>query len=116
MPSAFDKRFASSSFPRLKGHFGEPVIYYPLAGGTLSIDAIVERDPPAFYDAAGNVVLPSFTIRIDNNCKTGRLASDVNTGGDEVDLIAEIGDSKPTRTTVLKIMSQDSGVVVLALK
>ena len=116
MVSTFDQRFRQSGFPMLLAQYGEPVVYYPLAGGSRSIDAIIERSPPAFYDAAGNVVLPEFTISVYNNVTDGILSSELNSGGDQVDLIDEIGDASDSRKTVLKLMSQDSGVTVLALK
>lgn len=116
MPSVFNSRFKRSGSPRLLRHFGEPIVYFLRDGGSRSITAIIERSPLAFYDAAGNVVLPAFVLRIKDDCTEGVKASEVDTGGDEVELIAELGDVTPTRKTVLKLMSQDSGVIVLALK
>lgn len=83
-----------------------------MAGGTLSFLAIVNRDPPAFYDEGGNVVMPAYTIRF-NACE--HKASQVDTGGDEVDLKKDLGDALFTRVTVMTKMSQDSSVIVLAL-
>ena len=116
MPSAYDRRFGRSAFPRHESYFGEPITYFLRDGGQRSFNAIINRDPPAFYDSVGNVVLPEFTIEFSRDCKDGILASEVDTGGDEVELLAEVDATIPVRKTVLKIISQDSSVLVLALK
>ena len=115
MPSRFDRQFQKAGFPFLKAEFGEPITYHPLAGGVRSIIAIVERDPPAVWDAGGNVVLPRLAIRVDNNCKTGVQDSEVNTGGDTVKALKEVGDDQPTTFSVILMTDHDSGVVRLAL-
>lgn len=116
MPSAFDKRFKRSGMPLLKSNYGEPVIYHLRAGGSRSITAIIEREPPSFVEDSGEVVSLSFIIRIDNDCASGVLASEVDTGGDEVELIYKLGDTRTTRRTIEKLISQDSGVVVLGVR
>lgn len=97
--------------------FAESIVYFFRGGGSTPIDAIVDRDPPAFYDAAGNVVLPSFTIDIADSSSTGVLKSVLDTGGDEVELTAENGDVLATRLTVIKELESDlAGMIRLALK
>jgi len=95
--------------------FAETITYFLAGGGRRSIKAIVDRNPPAIYDAAGDVVLPQFMITIHNNCTTGIEADEVNTGGDEVELIVKDGDLKPTRKTVMHMAGHDLGVIELAL-
>lgn len=116
MPSVFNSRFKRSGFLRLLRHYGEPVVYYFGGGGSRSINAIIERNPPGFYDAAGNVVMPDFTIRIFDDSTTGVRSNEVDTGGDEIELVEEFGDVANTKKTVIKVMSQDSGVITLAVK
>lgn len=96
--------------------FSETITYYFRAGGSRSIKAIIDRDPPAFYDAGGNVVLPEFTIEIDNNCTTGIKTTEIDSGGDEVELFAKEGDTVAVRKTILKIQRHDMGAITLALK
>ena len=96
--------------------FAEKITYHFRDGGSVSILAIIDRDPPAFYDAAGNVVLPEFTIEINNNCLLGARSNKIDTGGDEVSLLAEIGDMIPVRKTVIRKMQEDMGALTLALK
>ena len=116
MPSIFDQQFAASGFPQLKQLCGETVVYYLQTGGSRTISAIIERNPPAFYGAGGEVVQATFILRVDNNCDTGILASEVDTGGDMVELLYEIGDTVPQRRVVERLISQDSGVVVLGVR
>jgi len=95
--------------------FSEKITYFLKSGGRRGIQAIIDRNPPAIYDAAGEVVLPEFTIVVYNNCKTGVEADEVNTGGDEVELIVKDGDLQTTRKTVMHMSAHDLGVVELAL-
>jgi len=116
MPSQFHNQFRDLGFPGLLAEFGEPIRYFLVKGGERSINAIVDRSPPATYDAAGNVVLFEFAVRIYNHPKMGVLASEVNTGGDEVELIDELGNSKPVRKSVMMRLREDSGVIELACR
>ena len=115
MPSAFDNLFQSAAFGHHQMHFGEPIVYKFRAGGRRAIDAIINRDPPAFYSPAGDIIKANFIIRVDNDCRTGVLSSEVDSN-QKVELLAELGDIKPTEVTVLVLKSQDSGVCVIALK
>lgn len=116
MPSVFDRRFKRSGFPGLLTQFGEPIVYHFRAGGSRSINAIINRDPPATYNVAGEVIMPSFEIRVIADCKTGVLSSEVDTGGDEVELRGDVSDATFKTCSILKKESDDSGVVVLLLR
>ena len=113
MPSTFDNRFRKAAFPRHASHFGEPVTYFFRAGGQRDFNAIIERSPEAFYNAGGEVVLPDFTVRFPNSCECGILASEIDQG-DTILMLLELGDTTPKRVTVMKLISQDSGVCVVA--
>lgn len=96
--------------------FAETVVYYFADGGSRSIPAIVDRDPPAIYDA-GNVVMPSYVITIANSCTNGVTKAELDTGGDEVELFAEFCGVVRTRVTVLQEVERDyGGAIGLALK
>ena len=114
--TVFDTQFGEQAFPMLLEQFGEPVIYYPLAGGTRSFEAIVEREPPASYDAAGNVVLAEYRIRFLGSCKGGVKSNEIDTGGDQIAVIAEVGGDRLVKRTVLAKTSDDSGVVSILVK
>lgn len=115
MATAHDKLMKTNGAPVLLNQFGEPVIYKFRAGGQRPITAIVVRDPPAIYNAAGEVVVPKFTIRFKDDCTKGVRPSEIDTGGDKVALHAEIGDVTRTTVTVMQLVSQDSSFVQLAL-
>ena len=96
--------------------FAELIVYGFRAGGVRSLPAIVDRDPPAFYDVVGNVVFPTFSIDIADDCTDGVTAAEIDTGGDWVELIVEHGDTVRTRLTVLKVLESDlDGMIKLAL-
>ena len=96
--------------------FAESITYVFRAGGSRTIKAIVDREPPAIYDAAGEVVLPDYAITIHHDTVTGVEASEIDTGGDSTHLLADLGDASTTAVTVMTIVSQDFGMITLALK
>jgi len=115
MPTVFDAHFASAGFPMLLDQFGEPIVYLPSGGGRRSITAIVERNPPSVFDASGNAVLPTATIRIYNSCRSGISSKEVNTGTDEIEMVSKVGDTIPKRFSLMTPLAQDSGVTYLAV-
>jgi hypothetical protein len=115
MATVFDSHFASVGFPLLLSQFGESITYLPSGGGSRAITAIVERDPPAVLDAAGNAVFPRATIRVYNSCRSGISSKEINTGKDEIEMPLKIGDTVPKRFSMMQMQSQDSGVTVVAV-
>ena len=111
MATVFDSHFAQSAFPGLLQQFGEPIIYRPRSGGSREITAIVEREPPAIFDVAGNTVLPQFVIRVNNSCRSGISSNEVDTGGDMVDFVGKIGEVIPKTYSVGQVLSQSGGVL-----
>lgn len=95
--------------------FGEPIVYLPYGSGRRSITAIVERNPPAVFDASGNAVLPTATVRVYNSDRSGIDASRVNVGSDELRFALKIGDTAGRCFSIMTLLSQDSGVTHLAL-
>lgn len=95
--------------------FGESIVYVKDGGGRRAITAIIERDPPAIFDAAGNAVLPKISIRVYNSCRSGIRSSEVDIGVDEVEALLKIGDTEPKTFSFMTMVSQDSGVSHFAL-
>ena len=96
--------------------FAEAIVYYPRAGGSRTINVIIDRDPPDVY-VAGNYVTPRFMVDVSDHATDGVLRSDVDTGGDEAEVTAETGDVSATRVTVIKVMESDiNGMIKLALR
>jgi hypothetical protein len=100
----------------LLANFGESITYFPQGGGSRPIQAIIDRDPPAIFDAAGNAVLPVAMVRVYNSCRSGISSHELDTGTDEIEFPLRIGDTLPKRFSVMQMQTQDSGVVSLALK
>ena len=97
--------------------FAETIVYRFRAGGERTPSAIIDREPPAFYDAAGNVIMPAYMITLADNCTNGVTANEVDTGGDSIELVSENGDTGRTQVTVLKVMENDlNGTITLACK
>lgn len=115
MVSRFDQRFRTQAFPLLQQEFGEPVVYRFRGGGKRFFNAIIVRNPPAFYNAAGDVIQPEYEIRFPNDSCCGATAKEIDIA-DSIDIIPELGGSEVREVTVLKLLSQDSGVCVVACK
>lgn len=115
MGTVFDSQFAASAFPGLLAQFGESIAYLPKAGGRRPILAIVERNPPAIFDASGNAVLPTATIRTSNSCRSGISSREVDIGSDQIEMVGKIGETIPKTFSLMTMTSQDAGVTVLAL-
>jgi len=115
MPTVFDSHFASAGFPMLLQQFGEWVSYYPKGGGRREILAIIERNPPAVFDASGNAVLPTATIRVHNSCRSGISSREIDIGKDEIEFVLKIGETIPKRFSFMTLLSQDAGVCQLAV-
>lgn len=111
MASTFDAQFSRAGFPNLLRQFGEPVTYWPREGGSRPIDAIIERDPPTIFNAAGEVVLPEFVLRVNNSSKSGIASTEIDTGGDEIEFKENVDDVKPSKFMVGQVVSQDAGVL-----
>lgn len=115
MGTVFDSQFAASAFPGLLDQFGESITYFPTAGGRRLIKAIVERNPPSIFDASGNAVLPTATIRVVNSCRSGIASREVDIGTDQIEMVGKIGETIPKRFSFMTLMSQDAGVTQLAV-
>lgn len=96
--------------------FAETVTYSFTAGGTRSFPAIIDREPPEVYSASGDHLLsPRFILQIPNSESAGVRASEVDTGGDQVSLKAEFGDVEDSTFSVAVLLSQDMGMIQIAL-
>lgn len=115
MATTFDSHFARAAFPQLLKQFGESIVYLPYGGGSREIEAIVDRNPPAIFDAAGNTVLPQFIVRVYNSCRSGISSREIDTGKDELKFVRRIGEVIPTAFSVGMMLSHDAGVVQLAV-
>jgi len=111
MATVFDSHFAASAFPGLLQQFGEAIVYRARLGGSREILAIIEREPPAIFDAAGNTVIPKFVVRVNNSCRSGISSNEIDTGGDHVSFVRKIGEVIPKTYSVGQVLSQSGGVL-----
>lgn len=91
--------------------FGESVVYRPKVGTARSISATVFRLLPQANDDE-NRSLTVFEVHVANSSTTGIAASEINLGGDEIDLSDRVGKT-PKPRSIVQITEQDEGMLVL---
>jgi hypothetical protein len=113
MVNTFDQELTEIT-PEYLSTFGETVTYYPAAGGSRGISAIVERDGPAKLDDAPHGVSDKLIIQVANDATTGISSDEVNTMKDIVKVAVRIGDTAQDKL-ITDILSQDAGMMRLEL-
>jgi len=114
MTNEFDQALIDSRADFLEV-FGESVTYYPRAGGSRSITAIVNRERPETVDGAPHGSAPLLIIEVANDSTTGISSDEIDLGGDKVKLAVRIGKTTQQRV-IRKILSQDEGMMKLELR
>jgi hypothetical protein len=115
MATEFDNMMADG-FDDLLALYGETIVYRNKAGVARPITGIVDRAPAEVFNAAGDLVLsPELTIRVHNDSTLGITATELNTGGDKVDVAVKTGADRTTRSLVL-LLNSDGGVTEIAVK
>jgi hypothetical protein len=97
-------------------HFAETVTYYPhrYRNATRSpreIKAVVVRNQVATYNPEETIMV-EFEVRVANSATTGISSSELDTGGDQIELAARVGET-PTKRSVQYLTEHDSGMLVL---
>lgn len=96
--------------------FGEPVTYKPKGGGSRSILAIIDRNPPAEIPGMPAGAHSSMMIATVANDETDGIgSSEVNCGGDKVELSVRIGETAVEKR-ITQILNQDAGMMYLAVR
>lgn len=102
--------------------FAEAVVYRPLVGPPRSIQAIVDREPPAWLREppawlaeADGVLVPQLHVVVRNDEAAGIGADEVDTGGDRVDVPVRVGGTAVTKN-VVRIVQQDAGLLRLEVR
>lgn len=101
--------------PVFFGDFAETVVYRPKTGATRSIQAVVDRDPPAFLAEAAGFLVNGCHVIVRNSVTAGMAASELLVGGDRLDVADRPGGTLITRT-VTRIVQQDAGVLRLEIR
>jgi len=108
--TVFDSLFRASAFPQLLTLHGEAASYRFRDGTVETGSVIINREPNQILDSKGEVFQPKFTVQIEFVD-----ADQVDTGGDKISIKKHPLDVSATEYSVLMIVSQNAGVVELAV-
>ena len=114
MTSEFDQALIDTA-AEFADTFGESVTYYPKAGGSRAITAVVTREQPAQVDGAPYGHTPKLSVQVINSATTGISSAEINTGGDEICIAVRAGETAERRR-ITKIVSMDHGMMELELR
>ena len=95
--------------------FGEPVTYYPSGGGSRAIAADIIRDPPVRFEGTSRAYAPFMVVSVANDATTGISSSEIDKGGDKIDLPVKKGEIAQKRPLV-QILTQDAGMLRLEVR
>jgi len=112
--SEFDEFFADG-FDDLLLTMGEVVVFRPRSGGSRTLSAIVDRDPPQVLSTAGEHVLPTLSITVHSSDNTAGILSSEVDAGDKIDVAVKPGATRESRT-IFSVTSEDGGCTVLAVR
>lgn len=109
----FAKRFRRSSVSRLTSTtrgMGETVGYYNRDGDPVrNVSALVERGTPEIMAETGDVTTQAVIVRVDNDATTGIASTEIDTGGDEISVALNEGDTAQRRQ-VARVLSTHGGM------
>jgi hypothetical protein len=111
--TTFDDRFNDRAAAKMLAEFGETIIYRPRGGAPRSIQAMVDRGPPQVPGGSVGTLAPFVVVEVRNSCTTGIRESDVDTGGDQIDVPLKSGGAMKSLSIKRVQSSQDSGMVRL---
>jgi len=94
--------------------FAEPVTYWPRGGGSRSINAIVDREPSEKLEGMPHGYSPRLVLWVANDSTIGISSSEIDTGGDLIELPMRIGQVAE-KFSMVKIGSQDVGMIMLGI-
>jgi len=92
--------------------YAEPVVYYKRNGQARPINAVVMREALSTLPEDQDVVYPLFEVHVANSETDGISSLELNLGGDELEFAVRIGQPK-SRRSILKLLSQDEGMLIL---
>ena len=92
--------------------FGESVIYRTRSGTARTINAVVFRQTAEVISEDENRVVPVFEVHVINNSSTGIATSEIDLGGDTLDIADRVGKTARPRS-IIQLGEQDEGMVVL---
>jgi hypothetical protein len=99
----------------LTDEFAEQIVYNFAAGGTRTINAIIDRNPPQIIEDMEPTRSEVIQIVVANDATSGVTSAEVNTGGDYVSLAPRFGGTASNRR-VARIVEHDEGAMILELE
>jgi hypothetical protein len=115
MTNRFALQMAKTGALGLLRQFGESVTYYPLAGGSRSVTAMVLRDELSVVPELGDVQSQSIVVRVLNNSTTGISSTEIETGGDEIAVALRLGEAS-VRRAIVRVQADSTGFLRLLLQ
>jgi hypothetical protein len=115
MTNRFATQFKKTAARGLLRQFGEAVTYYPAAGGSRSITAMVLRDELSTVPELGDVQSQSIVVRVLNDSVLGISATEIETGGDEIGVALRLGETAERRA-IVRVQADSTGIVRLLLQ
>jgi len=89
------------------------VTYLPDGGGGRRIKAVVTRSQAeAMGDLSGGS-RPVFEVLVENNSTSGIASSEINTGGDKIELGLRV-ENRPKKLRLCEVLNHDAGMMLLA--
>jgi hypothetical protein len=110
----FTQAFSRTGVDSLVRQFGDTITYLPAVGEARVIQAIIERSEIQFVNI-GETPVQSITVRVKDHSVVGIASTEIDTGGDEIDLPLRIGEDPVTRS-ITRVISTDNGFVRFAVE
>ena len=101
---------SAPSFMRLPG--AEYVDYIPASGPQRRILAVVSRTQPERIAGVSGSARPTFEVLVKNSSESGIASSEVDTGGDKIDLGYNVNEM-PRILRIAEIINHDAGMMEL---
>lgn len=89
------------------------VVYLPRAGGSRSIEAMVEYIGPQSLDGVRGGSRPHFELTVRNDAAAGISGGELDTGGDKIQIPLRRGRSVRT-IRLVELLAQDRAMLRLA--
>ena len=90
--------------------FAESVVYRPYGGTERTILAIVNRFPVDQLVGVSESFLPRIVLTVRNNNTVGISSTEIETGGDQIDVAMRYGDT-PQTISILRVVKSDAALV-----
>ena len=114
MSTRFARMFARTGAQFLVREFGDTVTYRPLGGAARVVSAIIEREEVRFV-SVGEVPVQTITVSVKDDSVFGIATTEIDTGGDQIDLPLRVGETAVTRT-ITRVISTENGMVTFAVE